>query len=127
MSRRRSILIFLIAALSALALSVGVAAAGPDDVRVDANAGEAAVGRERAPGLDAALVRVRLDEPRGVAGSQRFARADLPLFAVLGALTLLPWLLSRATFTRSLAVGVPVLWRSPISGRAPPHLQLAVS
>ena len=125
MSLRRSVVVLLlIAAVTALALSVGVGAPAPGDAQAPSTDGGAAIGRERGPGLDAALVRVRLDE-RSVADGQRSSKTGLALLAVLAVLALVPSLVPRRAATGS-SMPVRKVWRSPIRGRAPPHFQLAV-
>lgn len=127
MSRRRSVLVFLlIAAMSALTLTGSLGRTEPDGVQTASTGGEGgAFNREIGPGLDSAVVRVRLDEPRSSAG-QRLSKTGLALLTVLGLLAVVPLLGYRRTVGGHSAVTVAVVWWSPISGRAPPSFQLAV-
>lgn len=127
MSRRRSVVVFLlVAAMSALALAVGLGRTGAGGVQAAGTGGEGgAFNRDIRPGLESAVVRVRLDEPRGPA-EQRSSKTGLALLAVLGLLAVVPMVGYRRTVGGRSAVTVPVVWWSPISGRAPPSLQLAV-
>lgn len=125
-SRRSIVVLLLIAALTSLALSVGVGAPATGDTQLPPPRGEAAAVRDQGPGLETAPVRIRLDEPRGVADGQRSSRSGLALLAVLAVLALMPSLVGRRTAARSSAVVVPEIRRSPIRGRAPPSFQLAV-
>ena len=127
MPRRRSVLVFLlVAAMSALALVISLGSTGAVDVRAAGTGGEGAFGREISPGLDSAVVRVRLDKPR-TSAEQRSSKTGLALLTVLGLLAVVPLLRYRRTRSGRSAVTVPVVWWSPISGRAPPSFQLAVS
>ena len=126
MSRRRSVVVFLlVAAMSALALIVGLSRTGAGGVQAAGGGEGGAFNREIGPGLDSAVVRVRLDEPRSPA-EQRSSKTGLALLTVLGLLAVVPLLGYRRTVAGRSAVTVPVVWWSPISGRAPPSFQLAV-
>ena len=125
MSRRRPVVVLLlIAAVTALALSGGLGVTAASDGQGAGRSGEAALGRESGSGLDSAVVRVRLDERRII--DQRSSKTGLALLAVLGVLALVPLLVPPRKVAASSPVAVPAVWWSPISGRAPPKFQLAV-
>ncbi len=124
LGRRPVVVLLLVAALSALALSVSLGA-GSADPSVPGPRGAIAIGREGGPGLDAAVVPV-LDEARKLGSGQRHPKPGPVLLAVLAGLVALRAPVSGRPVSGASTSAAPVTWWSPISGRAPPRRRLAV-
>ena len=126
MNHRRLLVAFLLVAAMSVA---GLAADLPglrSEALPDRSAGEAATGAVAVAGLEAAVVRVKLDERRHVAGQRFSSKVGLWLVAVLA--FLVGWLPFRRGWCDAAGPAAPLRfgWWSPISGRAPPCFLLRV-
>jgi hypothetical protein len=127
LGRRPVVVFLLVATLGACALSARLAVTAGEQPGATTPTNGATLSRETWLGLDSAVVRLKVGDRRPVGGEHRVPHEDLVLLAVLAIVATASSRVLRRSVTVKSLVRARLAWWSPISGRAPPPFQPAVS